>query len=96
MRVLVKYHEDYGRSGSLEALFVVLEDVYHNIVGMNSFWLHDVLGKHSEVEVNPSLCKILVKESPEIKEAFDVLEEYVFTGIAGVFLDRVSNPDYYD
>ena len=97
MRVLVRYYRDHGRMGDVEGLFVVSQEDFEKITKLPSFYLGDYLGKHSEVEVDPSHCTVLVSETPEIKQAFDVMETYVCTGVADHILDRLNNPeDFYD
>lgn len=80
--------------GTLDALFVADADEAERIIEMKSFWLHDILGKHSEVEVYPDSCKIILRETPELKTAFDALSK-LDIGISGDFLDRVRDPEYF-
>lgn len=47
-RYLWQFYWDYGRSGSVEGLFVATEDEVKRAIGKNVY-LGEILGKHSEV-----------------------------------------------
>lgn len=94
MRVLMKYHKDYGRGGSLDALFVVTGEESLKLKEMESFYLSDILGKHSEVEVYPHLCTIVLVETADTEVFFDILQD-IDIGISSEFIGRLHNPQYY-
>lgn len=51
--VLVRYEEDFGRMGELDALVIMSEQQFKNMSG-SSVYLGEQLGKHSEVEADLS------------------------------------------
>lgn len=50
--ILVNFHVDAGRMGSLDGHFITTPAKLELIKGLPSVWFHDVLGKHSEIEVD--------------------------------------------
>lgn len=64
VKLLVKFYQDFGRSGELEGLFVVNKDQYDRaIADQPSAYFGEALGKHSEVE-----C-VLSEENLTIQDA---------------------------
>ena len=80
-KVLVKYEEDFGRHGSLDALFICEESVFKRMIKAGSLYLGEVLGKHSEVSatLSPETLSILSKDEKfisKLEEVFKISPDY--------------------
>lgn len=66
---LVQYFEDFGRSGSLEGLFICSEDELEYLNGATVDF-GEVLGKHSEVYSDETYenCKIITSNQDAIRD----------------------------
>lgn len=74
-KLLVNFHIDCGRMGELDGLFVTTQDALNAAYG-KTFYMGDVLGKHSEIseELDPSHITVLDADD-------DFIEK--FTAIVG-------------
>lgn len=79
MDVLVKYEEDFGRMGELDALLIMPEQQFKDMSG-STVYLGERLGKHSDVEAD--LCPENFKVICDDQDFIDKLRKYV------------TNPDY--
>lgn len=89
-RVLVYYHEYFGRLGNLDAIFVCTENQYEKILNVRQLYLYEALGKHTEVfaDIGSNITTIL-KETPETKEVFDKLSS-VFVGPVDSIMEAIE------
>jgi hypothetical protein len=86
---LYKYHQDYGRMGTLEGVFIMDEDKYNDYVKGRSVWEFDILGKHSEVRVefnDDTVTKLDVSDTT----VADMLK------VLGVVISGITPHDYFD
>ncbi len=87
-KILVKFHQYYGRMGSLDGLFVTTKAKLERLYGKEVYF-GEVLGKHSDIcsEMDASLFRVL-DLSPDVVEK---LETECGSTISGM------NPfDYYE
>lgn len=74
MDVLVKYEEDFGRMGELDALLIMTEQQFKDMSG-STVYLGERLGKHSSVEAD--LCPENFKIVTDDQDFIDKLRKYV-------------------
>lgn len=76
-KLLVKYHEDFGRMGSLDGLFICTKDELETLKDQVVYF-GEVLGKHSEVFTDETYenCNVLPVEDGDI----EVLERLLGEG----------------
>ena len=74
MKILVKWTEDFGRMGDLEIVFVVEKEEFEKLKGYKAT-ASDVLGKHSEVEIEftDRNCTILSADQTFIAKFEDIV-----------------------
>lgn len=75
---LWKYSEDFGRMGSLSSVFFATDEQITEL-RKHSIYLSDVLGKHSEVNVeftDENFQEIKISQTA-LKELHDVLGDFV-------------------
>ena len=70
MKKLYKFREDFGRMGEVEGLFIADELDVRDAIGQ-VVYLGEVLGKHSDIEVE--ITKASLKVIPVPQETIDQL-----------------------
>ena len=80
-KLLVKYHEDFGRMGNLDGLFICTKTQLESIKNLDIYF-GEVLGKHSEVTTNDAYyyCEIVSEDQDLIH---DLLTVFVSNNISG-------------
>ena len=65
-KLLVKYHEDFGRMGYLDGLFICTQDELETLKNVDIYF-GEALGKHSEVYTDKVYehCKV-ISEDPDL------------------------------
>lgn len=101
MKKLVKINIDCGRMGSLEALEIYDEQDWLNLLKAQeaglSIYCHDILGKHSEFEVNLSFSDEEFRIVSEEQDKIDWLEKIFETkDLAGNLSVRDQLEDLLD
>lgn len=74
MKVLVRWAQDYGRMGDLDALFVVTKQELEDMRG-STCYLGEALGKHSGVEADLDDTTLTVVT--EDQDFIEKLQKYV-------------------
>ena len=93
MKILVKYYQDFGRSGELDGLFITtkedLEKIYNQTV-----YFGEVLGKHSEISstMQPKYFEIKSEDQDFIQK----LEDLLGTSISGYNPFDYLLPDFFE
>ena len=92
-KLLVKYHEDFGRMGSLDGLFICTKTQLESIKNLDIYF-GEVLGKHSEIISDEAYkhCEIVQTKDGDI----EVLERLLGEGTISGFnpLDYTEECEY--
>jgi hypothetical protein len=82
MLKLYKFFEDCGRMGDLEGMFVADDERVDAVEGL-TIYLSDVLGKHSEIEVElgSSNIKVMSDDPPLMHQLMAVFPNGTLSGI---------------
>ena len=78
--LLISYYEDYGRNGKLEGKFIITEELWNEVQGLD-WYTSGVLGKYSEVsgtignKQNYKIKKLPYDQFETLCEIFDIEKE---------------------
>ena len=101
MFALYKYHQDFGRMGSLDGVFIASKQLVAEFIDMKvNVWRYDVLGKHSEINITVSEDTIsLVSDNQEVMDVLTSLDVDISSGIDPIDMymnDIIDNASYDD
>lgn len=82
-RLLVRYQEDFGRMGDLDALFVTDAATLERLKAKGEVYLGEVLGKHSEViaDLNDATLTVLSDDPTFLAQFTAVMGEGTISGV---------------